>query len=340
MIIVRITSGLGNQMYQYNLYRLLKEKYKDTEVLCDVTWFYSNNDHHGYELERVFNKNVVSDFAIDKASTKDIYKVTGQIPAIIKGPLAKKVVFLMGPVNRILRERRSYNKLSNYLCEHGENPITGVIEEADNDRIQDKANNIIKTPEEVFYDKLMNLDINKDYYIIGFCIEEKYVMGRISSLKRELRFEIPSDEKNLRMLEDIDSCNAVSIHVRRGDYLSSQYSGMFVSLGEDYYKRAVQEIQKRIDNPKFFIFSDDSDFVKANFDWITNKVCVSHNTGDDSYKDMFLMTRCKANIIANSTFSQWGSLLNVNSFHFTVYPKDYLFGKENEIKKMDGWIRV
>ena len=54
MIILRITSGLGNQMYQYAFYTLLKEKYKDTEVLCDTTWFHSNFEGRRYELERVF----------------------------------------------------------------------------------------------------------------------------------------------------------------------------------------------------------------------------------------------------------------------------------------------
>ena len=74
MIVVRITSGLGNQMFQYSFYLLMKKMYGDkTKVLCDITWFNANDDHHGYELERIFTGVEGSDFKID-LSLQDFFQ--------------------------------------------------------------------------------------------------------------------------------------------------------------------------------------------------------------------------------------------------------------------------
>ena len=118
------------------------------------------------------------------------------------------------------------------------------------------------------------------------------------------------------------------------------YENMFVALGRDYYKKAVEHIKERVSDPRFFIFSDDCDFVRDEFTWLDNKCVVSGNEGDSSYLDMQLMSLCKHNIIANSTFSQWGALLNNNEDHITVYPRAYLKERDNEVKNFKGWIRL
>ena len=115
---------------------------------------------------------------------------------------------------------------------------------------------------------------------------------------------------------------------------------MFVSLGRDYYEKAVDYIKEKVENPRFFIFSDDVDFVNKEFDWLSDKCIVTGNEGDESYRDMQLMSLCKHNITANSTFSQWGALLNKNKDHITVYPGAYLKDRDNEVKNFEGWIRL
>ena len=87
MIIVKFTSGLGNQMFQYNLYRFLKEKYPETPVRADITWFNIMDEHHGFELCRIFENVPGSEFSLDKASIAEIYRVSGQIPTPVKGML-------------------------------------------------------------------------------------------------------------------------------------------------------------------------------------------------------------------------------------------------------------
>ena len=104
MIIVRFTSGLGNQMFQYNLYSYLREKYPQTKVKADVTWFYTDDEHHGFELRRIFDNVEGSSFLFEEASTGEIYSASGQIPTPFGGPLAGCIKYLLGPVNRKLRE--------------------------------------------------------------------------------------------------------------------------------------------------------------------------------------------------------------------------------------------
>lgn len=326
MIIIRFTSGLGNQMYQYSFYKLLKEKYKETKVLADLTWFYANNDHHGYELQRIFGQN--HDLKIEEASKSQIYKVTGQIPPLVRGKLAKKVVFLEGPINRILREKfHSTDKVNRIDQLDGELSNKWTVDENGQEKNE-------------VYDLVMKLDTSKDWYITGFWIEERFYGQRIDKTRSELTFPDFPDENNRKMLEQIKASDSVSIHVRRGDYLTATYASMFKSLGRAYYEAAVNEMRSRFSHPQFFIFSDDPAYIKEAFEWLDEKTIVDINSGDDSYKDMQLMSNCKGNIVANSTFSQWGALLNQNESSVTVYPSAYLVDEDTEVKQLNGWIRI
>lgn len=315
MIIVRITSGLGNQMYQYNFYRFIKETYPGVEVKADVTWFYANDEHHGFELERIFGGNKDA-FEIDIASSREIYKVTGQYPNFIKGKMAKSCQFLLGPVNRILREKIH----PDFVC--------NKIDRLESDRMDS------------FYEDVTHLDTSKDWYLFGFWIEEPYYLPRIDRLRRELAFPEFEDGENKKLATEMSECNSVSIHVRRGDYLSKTYSDKFLTLGREYYEGAVNKLKESVSSPKFFIFSDDAEFVKKEFDWLDNKTIVTNNTGSNSFKDMQLMSLCRHNIIANSTFSQWGAILNRNEDRLVIYPAAYMTEEESEEKTMTGWIRL
>ena len=312
MIIVRFTSGLGNQMFQYNLYSFLRERYPNAQVKADVTWFYTDDEHHGFELRRIFENVPGSKFRLDEATTKEIYSVSGQIPAPIKGPLARTVKFLLGPVNRKLREAGK--------CEKCGTTFDALSQKID-------------------YEELCNLDPGKNYYIFGFFIEEDYYRDRVDKLKKELVFP-PFTGENHSLADKMESENSVSIHVRRGDYLSQTYAGRFLCLERDYYEEAVRIIREKMENPVFYIFSEDEEYVKREFSWLDNKTIVNINKGNDSFRDMQLMSKCKANIIANSTFSQLAAILNDNPGHITVYPAKYMADEETEVRTMPGWIRV
>lgn len=348
MIIVRFTSGLGNQMFQYSFYQFLRDRYPDTAVKADLTWFYANNDHHGYELERIFGPVEGTKFHVEEATKREIFRATGLIPnlrqpaSMLTGrdqkqegkytdKQAQSFEKLRRYPNRIIREFTLKNR-EPYIIDQ----LSGKI--CNEDILPDDPK--ASEPRNEMFEKVTRLDTVKNWYIMGFWIEEKYLYGRLDEIRKHLRFPDITDDRNKRIADEIKSCDSVSIHVRRGDYLSAIYENMFVALGRDYYEKAVNYIKEKTDNPRFFIFSDDGDFVRDEFTWLDDKIIVTGNEGDESFRDMQLMSLCKHNIIANSTFSQWGALLNENEGHITVYPAAYLKDRDNEVKKMQGWVRI
>ena len=227
-------------MFQYNLYSLLRKKYPDTKVKADVTWFYTDDEHHGFELRRIFENVPGSSFLLEEATTREIYTVSGQIPTCVKGVFARPVKYLLGPVNRHLRETGKCEKCG----------ITF-------DHLKQK----------IYPEMVLDLDPGKNYYIFGYFIEEAYYKDRIDILKKELVFPALSGE-NARIAEQMKTKESVSVHVRRGDYLSKTYSDMFLCLGRDYYEAAVNIIREHMNSPHFYIFSEDADYVEKAFDWL------------------------------------------------------------------------
>ncbi len=317
MIIVQFTSGLGNQMFQYAFYRFLQELYPKVEVKADVNWFHGHKEHNGYELENIFARKDNPGFHIEKASIRDILKVTGLIPTFLggrSGPFLEKLKYYP---NRILRLfSREYHKQFHIH----------QMDYEDNEQV---------------YKKIQRLDLEKNWYFSGFWVEEIYYKDRIHSLRKELSFqEETMGKKNKDYMEKIKNSQSVSIHVRRGDYIG-KYKGDFCLLDMDYYKKAVDYVEgKREGELTYFIFSDDKEFIEREFSWLPRKWIVTGNTGMESYRDMQLMKSCDSHILANSTFSIWGALLDGKENPLCVYPKEYMRKKDNEKKTMDGWCQI
>lgn len=318
MIIVRFTSGLGNQMFQYNFYRLMQETYPQTTVAADTRWLYRNDPHLGYELPVIFPKLREGSYAVKEASLAECFKVSGQLQGLShSNSVEAKWARLSGGINKRLRngimaERFAANNIDD---------STGLVTDE-------------------LYNRVMNLDPGKDYYISSYWAYEMYYKDRLPLLQDELTMDEPCDEKNISMLNMIDGSNSVSIHIRRGDYLNPENIDKFIALDNTYYSAAISCIKERVDNPKFFVFSDDIESARKVLAGCENAVYVSHNTGADSFRDMQLMSRCKHNIIANSTFSQWGALLNRNEGHITIYPAAYMYGEDTEERTLPGWVRM
>lgn len=129
-------------------------------------------------------------------------------------------------------------------------------------------------------------------------------------------------ERNLEYQRQIVGSNSVAVHVRRGDYQSPQYKAWFGDFcTPDYYRRAIDAMRERGGGGlKFFVFSDDLAWARSNLG-LEDAVCVEGNDGDDSWADMYLMSLCHHNIIANSTFSFWAAMLNSHSDKLVTYPR-------------------
>lgn len=157
-----------------------------------------------------------------------------------------------------------------------------------------------------------------DYYLEWFWQSEKYFIDIAPIIRKEFTLEQPiTDPKNVDIMEKIHNSNAISLHVRRTDYMWSDFSWVATI---EYYNRAIQYIQQKVINPTFFIFSDDPVWTKENIMTNHESYFIDWNTKENSYKDMQLMSLCKHNIIANSSFSWRWARLNNNADKIVIAP--------------------
>ncbi|WP_299101262.1 alpha-1,2-fucosyltransferase [uncultured Winogradskyella sp.] len=163
-------------------------------------------------------------------------------------------------------------------------------------------------------------------YVNGYFQSYKYFLGYEEFVKKIFHFSTDDlDAKNISLLSRIEEANTISIHVRRGDYVTDLNINNTHGLCDiEYYMASIDVLTKDNANSTLVFFSDDSDWVKKTFSHLSNpKIFVNHNTGSHSWKDMLLMSKCSHNIIANSSFSWWAAWLNSNSEKKVVAPKQW-----------------
>ena len=158
-------------------------------------------------------------------------------------------------------------------------------------------------------------------YVIGNFQSEKYFSAIQNEMRKDFQFKKPLETENEQWKKKIENGHSISLHIRRSDYLSiAKNASKFSQLSLQYYQDAIKYISAKIDNPVFFIFSDDSEWVKANVKTDFQMHFIDNNKGKNNYRDMQLMSYCKHNIIANSTFSWWGAWLNNNQDKLVIAP--------------------
>ena len=155
-----------------------------------------------------------------------------------------------------------------------------------------------------------------DSYFKGYFQNENYFKHLRQKLLHDFTLRKPLDAPNAELLKEIRDTNSVSVHVRRGDYLTCG----FTVLDVDYYKKAMDYVAKSVKNPHFYVFSNDFDWVRENIKSNYPLTIVDINDESHGYFDLELMRNCKHNIIANSTFSWWGAWLNENPKKIIVSP--------------------
>lgn len=156
-----------------------------------------------------------------------------------------------------------------------------------------------------------------DKFYDGYWQSYQYFDSYRSVILKEFSFPpfVEEDKKNFDLARILlKEENSVGIHIRRGDFLKNwRYRGL---CGIDYYKRAIAYVLAHIESPKFYLFSDDIEWVKENISPLLKGheiSLVNWNHNVNSYKDMQLMTMCKNLVIANSSFSWWAAYLNPNN---------------------------
>jgi hypothetical protein len=186
------------------------------------------------------------------------------------------------------------------------------------------------------------IKLNTNCFLYGYWQSEKYFKACDGVIRNDFKFREPLVGDNKTISQRINEVQSISLHVRRGDYVTDSRTKTVMQVcPQEYYKTAIDHISKNFTNPVFFIFSDEIDWVKNNLTIDHECIYIDNNTGSESYRDMQLMSLCKHNIIANSSFSWWGAWLNLNSEKIVIAPKKWF---SNGLKDSDlipnEWLRL
>jgi len=283
MIVVQLTGGLGNQLFQYAIGRAMSI-HSNEKLYLDVSMF-------NWDTLRSYSLEPFSILA-DIAKNTEVEKIKRLKPSIKERIIAK-----------LKNQSIPYYKFS-----------------------------LIK--EQSFeYDVNYPSYRKKNVYLVGYWQCERYFKDIRLNLINELsvsfaNFSFQAKQFKAQIENDMYS---VSIHVRRGDYVSNAGTKDFHGLCDIlYYQDAIQKIRLEIPNPIFYIFSDDKDYVKVIFQGIDNVVFIENIPFD--FEELLLMSCCKHNIIANSSFSWWGAWLNTNLHKIVIAPNRW-FANNDMINK-------
>lgn len=190
----------------------------------------------------------------------------------------------------------------------------------------------------MYHPEILQFD---NMYLSGYFACEKYYSDILYDLREKIQFPLSNNPLNRRMDEEIRNCQSVSVHIRRGDYLTPENAAIFGNIcTEAYYKGAMKMVKEVMPDAHFFLFSDDIPYVQANYRGDEYTI-VDINHGSDSFYDLWLMSRCRHNICANSTFSFWGARLNPNENKIMIRPtiqkNSQVFVKEEMENLWQGW---
>ena len=189
------------------------------------------------------------------------------------------------------------------------------------------------------------LTLKNNIFYDGFWQSYKYFENIRDELLKRFVLNYEMNQYYNTILTDICSSDSVSLHVRRGDYISNPDANTFHGICDlDYYKTAIKEVTFLHKNLKFFIFSDDISWVKSNLTFLPSNHEFIESENTDSHAEMFLMSKCRINIIANSSFSWWAAWLNTNINKMVFFPAVWFADKEYNKKTHDlfpsNWIKI
>lgn len=206
---------------------------------------------------------------------------------------------------------------------------------------------IFQLHEKHYYEKNeLNFDdavlLEKEGYFSGYWQSYKYVELVKEEIVERFRFEEQTETWVKELVKRMKEENSVSIHIRAGDYFSPQNVSLFGNIcTASYYNYAIELICDKIDNPLFFVFSNDINWCKENIQlnnvvWMDENILPKH----EDWVEMYLMSCCRHNIIANSSFSWWSAWLNKYPNKIIIAPKKWLQTVEKDEVCPKEWIRI
>ena len=183
----------------------------------------------------------------------------------------------------------------------------------------------------------------ENVFIEGYFQTERYFKDIRELLLEQFQPRESLSDYSQKIKHSIESAScAISLHVRRGDYLKASAQSYHGLCSHEYYQKAMQYLKEYCQDITYVVFSDDIAWVKENMP-IENALYV-YNEGQAPHEDMYLMSLCQHNIIANSSFSWWGAWLNQNPNKIVIAPKQWFANAKMQAQSMDiapnSWIRL
>ncbi len=180
-------------------------------------------------------------------------------------------------------------------------------------------------------------------YFNGYWQDKKYYEEVKNQIISELKIRDQYiDNEMISITGEMENTNSVSVHVRKTDYLTGQNASIFADLSEAYYNKALDIIKNTVgSNVNIFVFSDDVAFAQKLMESMPNDNWQIMPMRQ-AYQDMYLMSKCKHHIIANSSFSWWGTVLGMEEFPggITVAPKTWYKDRQNPNLYFDRWLTL
>lgn len=187
------------------------------------------------------------------------------------------------------------------------------------------------------------LRITSSVFLEGFWQHHAYFEKLHPQVLQSIRLKDAYKAESYPVLEEIKKdSTAVSLHIRRGDYVSDPYNlSFFGVMSPAYYHKAADYLQKRVQNPTFYIFSDDLTWAREHLQLNAPMVFVDIANGEKEYLELEAMSQCRHNIIANSSFSWWGAYLNQNPDKIVIAPEQWVAeeGLKDKVHiQMPSWL--
>lgn len=337
MIVIHIDSGLGNQMLTYCEYLALKSVNPDEDFYFETITFDIPecnaviSQWYGYELEKIFGlktpANIKTLFTaeqwasiMEEVRESRFWEKNWNYPVAITTALNHHGLHLENirgdfstSENRTCADDKSLRARfrASYLGDKIRRYIEKKNEQQQIASFENKKNLFLKANNDIFTGPWLS------FYRRGNNRE------RIDAqIKQAFTFPSFDNVRDSEMACILDGCNAVAIHVRRGDALYS--NAWCYKYG--YFKRSVKFIRNHVENPVFVFFTEPSsvEWCKKNeaifgIDSLKDEVhFVDWHKGEDSFRDMQLMAHCKHAIITTSSFGWFGAYFIENPNKITI----------------------
>ena len=187
------------------------------------------------------------------------------------------------------------------------------------------------------------LNTQNNVFLDGYWQSEKYFSDITDILRREFVVKYQQEVQSQKFADLIQNTNSVSLHVRRADYIQNTLTNkIHGTCDQNYYNRCVGYLANQTTKPHFFVFSDEPQWAKDNLRFDHPVTIVDCNDASRNYEDLRLMSMCKHNIIANSSFSWWGGWLNTNPYKLVIAPKKWFNDETRNTEDLvpSHWIKM